>query len=53
MKRGVIFMCSRDFQYQQFDLKPENFNKYQDMWLSKVEEYYTTGLQGYRAINSC
>ena len=41
MKRGVIFMCSRDFQYQQFDLTPDNFNKYQDMWLTKVEEYYS------------
>jgi len=40
IKRGVIFMCSRDFQYQQFDLLPEDFNKYQDMLLSKVEEYY-------------
>jgi genome maintenance exonuclease 1 len=40
IKRGVIFMCSRDLQYQQFDLLPENFNKYQDMWLAKVEEYY-------------
>ena len=40
IKRGVIFMCSRDFQYQQFDLLPENFNKYQDMWLGKVAEYY-------------
>jgi genome maintenance exonuclease 1 len=41
MKRGVIFMCSRDFQYQQFDLTPDNFNKYQDLWLTKVEEYYS------------
>lgn len=48
MRRGVIFMCSRGNDsikvggevYQQFDLKPEDFNKYQDMWLSKVEEYY-------------
>ena len=40
IKRGVIFMCSRDFQYQQFDLLPQDFNKYQDMWFSKVEEYY-------------
>lgn len=43
IKRGVIFMCSRDLQYQQFDLLPENFNKYQDMWLGKVEEYYALG----------
>lgn len=41
MKRGVIFMCSRAFEYQQFDLTPDNFNKYQDMWLTKVEEYYS------------
>jgi genome maintenance exonuclease 1 len=40
IRRGVIFMCSRDFQYQQFDLTPSNYNKYQDMWYSKVEEYY-------------
>ena len=41
IRKGVIFMCSRDFQYQQFELKPEDFNKYQDQWLAKVEEYYT------------
>ena len=40
IRRGVVFMCSRDLQYQQFDLKPEDFNKYQDMWLEKVQEYY-------------
>jgi genome maintenance exonuclease 1 len=41
IRRGVIFMCSRDLQYQQFDLTPDNYNKYQDMWLKKVEEYYS------------
>lgn len=40
IRRGVIFMCSRAFEYQQFDLTPENYNKYQDMWFTKVEEYY-------------
>jgi genome maintenance exonuclease 1 len=40
IRRGVVFMCSRDLQYQQFDLLPENFNKWQDAWLTKVEEYY-------------
>jgi len=43
IRRGVVFMCSRDLQYQQFDLLPENFNKWQDAWLSKVEEYYALG----------
>jgi genome maintenance exonuclease 1 len=41
IRRGVIFMCSRAFEYQQFDLTPENYNKYQDMWFTKVEEYYS------------
>jgi hypothetical protein len=40
IRRGVVFMCSRDLQYQQFELKPQDFNKYQDLWLNKVEEYY-------------
>jgi genome maintenance exonuclease 1 len=40
IRRGVIFMCSRDLQYQQFDLTKDTFNKYEDMWLGKVEEYY-------------
>jgi genome maintenance exonuclease 1 len=40
IRTGVIFMCSRDLQYQQFTLEPKDFNKYQDLWLAKVEEYY-------------
>jgi hypothetical protein len=40
IKHGHIFMCSRDLQYQQFDLTPDNWNKYEDLWLQKVEEYY-------------
>lgn len=40
IKEGHIFMCSRDLQYQQFDLLPKDFNKWQDAWLKKVEEYY-------------
>jgi hypothetical protein len=41
IRRGVVFMCSRACEYQQFDLLPQDFNKYQDMWLNKVEEYYS------------
>jgi hypothetical protein len=40
IRKGVIFMCSRDFQYQQFTLEAKDFNKWQDAWLNKVEEYY-------------
>jgi genome maintenance exonuclease 1 len=52
IRKGVIFMCSRDFQYQQFTLESKDFNKYQDLWLSKVEEYYTKGMQGYKQLLS-
>lgn len=48
IKQGHIFMCSRGDDpmkignevYQQFDLIPSDFNRYQDLWLTKVEEYY-------------
>ena len=48
IRRGVVFMCSRGDdpvkiggeQYQQFDLYPEEFEKYRDMWLDKVQDYY-------------
>ena len=40
IREGHVFMCSRNCEYQQFDLWPSDFNKYQDLWLSKVEEYY-------------
>lgn len=42
IKEGHVFMCSRDLQYQQFDLWPANFAEYQDKWLNKVEEYYSS-----------
>jgi genome maintenance exonuclease 1 len=46
IRKGVVFMCSRDLQYQEFILKPSEFNEYQDKWLAKVEEYYTSGMRG-------
>ncbi len=42
IRKGVIFMCSRNFEYQQFTLEPKDFNKWQDAWLNKVEEYYNS-----------
>jgi len=40
IKEGHILMCSRDLQYQQFDLLPENFNYWEDQLLAKLEIYY-------------
>jgi genome maintenance exonuclease 1 len=42
IKEGHVFMCSRDLQYQQFDLWPDEFAYWQEQWLKKIEEYYTT-----------
>jgi genome maintenance exonuclease 1 len=50
IRRGVVFMCSRDLQYQQFDLLPNEYSYWEDQWLNKVEEYWTTGLQGLKQL---
>lgn len=41
IQEGHVFMCSRDLQYQQFDLWPDEFAYWQEQWLKKIEEYYT------------
>ena len=41
IKEGHIFMCSRELQYQQFDLVPEEFEHWSNEWLKRVEDYYT------------
>lgn len=48
IREGHIFMCTRGDNttkpggeiYQQFDLLPQDFNKWQDAWLDKLEQYY-------------
>ena len=40
IREGHIFMCSRDLQYQQFDLWPDEFDHWADQWLDRVAEYY-------------
>jgi hypothetical protein len=45
-----VFMCSRDLQYQQFDLWPDEFTHWENQWLDKVQEYYTTGLMGMKQL---
>lgn len=50
IREGHVFMCSRDLQYQQFDLLPDEFDHWQEEWLKKVEEYYTTGMQGLKQL---
>jgi len=40
IREGHVFMCSRDCQYQQFDLWPDKFDYWVDRWLNRVEDYY-------------
>ena len=40
IKEGHVFMCSRDLQYQQFDLLPEEFKHWESKWWDRVYQYY-------------
>jgi genome maintenance exonuclease 1 len=42
IREGHIFMCSQDFQYQQFDLMPDKYDYWKDRWWRRVEQYYLT-----------
>jgi len=35
-----VLMCTKDFQYQEFIIEGEEFDKWRDKWWSRVEEYY-------------
>ena len=40
IKEGHVFMCSRDLQYQQFDLWTDEFAEWESKWWDRVYEYY-------------
>lgn len=40
IRKGVIFMCTADYVYQEFIIEGNEFDKYSDMWFSRVEQYY-------------
>jgi genome maintenance exonuclease 1 len=40
IQEGHVFMCSRDLQYQQFDLWPDDFKHWESKWWDRVYEYY-------------
>ena len=40
IREGHSFMCSRDLNYQQFDLEPTHYQYWLDQWLARVEQYY-------------
>jgi|11BtaG_2_1085332.scaffolds.fasta_scaffold23623_1 genome maintenance exonuclease 1 len=36
---GVVLMCSRDLQFQKFEMDEIQFQKYSYMWFNRVKEY--------------
>ena len=39
IRSGVVLMCSRDLQFQKFELNEVRFEKYSYMWWNRVDEY--------------
>jgi genome maintenance exonuclease 1 len=40
IRKGIIFMCSPDNQYQEFIIEGNEFDQYSERWWARVEEYY-------------
>lgn len=40
IRKGVILMCSKDYEYQEFILEPRDFDMWTERWCSRVEQYY-------------
>lgn len=40
IQQGVILMCSKDFQYQEFVIEADEFAEYKRQWWTRVGEYY-------------
>jgi ATP-dependent exoDNAse (exonuclease V) beta subunit len=40
IRKGVILMCSKDYEYQEFVLEPKDFDYWTDRWCERVSQYY-------------
>lgn len=40
IKQGVILMCSKDFLFQKWIIKDEEFELFTEHWLNRVQTYY-------------
>jgi genome maintenance exonuclease 1 len=40
IRKGVILMCSKDYEYQEFILEPTDFEYWTNRWCDRVSEYY-------------
>ena len=41
IRKGVIFMCDPNAIYQEFIIEGNEFDKYTNLWFTKLEEYYS------------
>lgn len=41
IKKGVIFMCSADNQYQEFIIEGSDFEHYSNLWFKRLEKYFS------------
>jgi genome maintenance exonuclease 1 len=40
IRKGVILMCSKEYEYQEFILEPKDFDYWTEEWCKRVEQYY-------------
>ena len=40
INRAAIFMCSRECQFQLFEVGPVEFESWTEKWAKRVEEFY-------------
>lgn len=40
IRTGVIMMCSKDYDYQEFVIAGDEFDRYRRIWWHRVEEYF-------------
>lgn len=43
IRKGVILMCSKDFEYQEFILESKDFDYWTGRWCDRVSQYYRLG----------
>jgi genome maintenance exonuclease 1 len=41
IRKGVIMMCTKDYEYQEFVIDLEDFDHHRKRWWKRVEEYFT------------
>ena len=41
IRKGVIMMCTKDWEYQEFVVEGIMYDKYRKQWWRRVEEYYS------------